>query len=533
MRWNHNHNATQNLFYPQTLQTFSINASSDTAIGNNTVYVAKWGNDVSGNGSRRLPFRTVQKALDMGTHANIVIGDGVYLEDLVNSNGRNIIADNPGSVLFEGTGKSLWLIGTGTLQVRVFGCVVRNFPDITTNAGSQLGFFYSTVENTKRVMPYHNSGTRARIIFRSVFRNVTGETHLTVPTSTNVSYSTFINCRNIIISDPTNYNLYLPFNIFHKCNIQFSEATSNDYTCFDECYFRFSGSVNTSAELLYPPASGFTAATNISELRSLHLAGFAGAVYNFPNCKVGSPGFNNVLAGDFTLTLNSIARNMAYDGKFIGAKGLAGSQDAGDAVYTENVTISNGEATLTDVALPGLIRFPIVDLGAEYELGILDYSGVMGLRNGEAIDANKDLADNTINAGQNLTTNSSYLVEVGSINYNGISHQIGSRFTAVSAASTFSTTESGVVREIIERPNRYAVKMKVHRNDGQLNTFAALDWHLYSLGQKVTSNKVGDVGTGAIIRGNASLDFDASKSQPVFARYYQIELIISINNLRS
>jgi hypothetical protein len=219
----------------------------------------------------------------------------------------------------------------------------------------------------------------------------------------------------------------------------------------------------------------------------------------------------------------------------VGARGFALALNPENAEYLENITITNGVATLANNQLQGVLRWPVTDLGAEYEASSPYINGLAAYRNGESFNVTADLASTAISAGQSLTTNQSYVVETGTINYNGQMYNIGARVTAVSAATTFTTSEGGVLRQVILRPTRQVIKLKTHRSAFDTGTFAGLSWHLYEAGQKITANRVGDLGTGAIIRGNGATDFDRTPSKvlPVYFRGLQVEIIIQPKGLRS
>lgn len=81
-------------------------------------------------------------------------------------------------------------------------------------------------------------------------------------------------------------------------------------------------------------------------------------------------------------------------------------------------------------------------------------------RNGQYIDSIADLDSITKAAGDLLIVPASYLVENGAVVYNGLTYQPGARLTTVAGQTVFSTAASGVLREILEAPQRHTIEMR-------------------------------------------------------------------------
>jgi hypothetical protein len=64
------------------------------------VYVAKWGNDITGNGSRLKPYATIQAAKDLVGNQKIIVGSGTYNQTIIGEP-PHIIGD--GDVVFDGS----------------------------------------------------------------------------------------------------------------------------------------------------------------------------------------------------------------------------------------------------------------------------------------------------------------------------------------------------------------------------------------------------------------------------------------------
>jgi hypothetical protein len=521
MNWNHINLTTHTLLYPggSTNFQFSIGASDDNTIGSNTAYVAKNGNDLTGNGSRRYPFLTIQKGLDSGKTC-VVVGSGVYIEALNAYNGnRYLISDTPHGVILEGTGIPLFG-STAAVSLLLIGCIIQNYGQVNSGTNNGFGYSHCMVSNMRSAF---NQSTTSSVIsraFRTVFRNITG-TNFFHHGADFYTFCTFVN-SNVTLFDNSQPYPVNGYHIFDNCAITISAVVKTDFNLFTNCTFSIKG-------------GAFTAHNTLASFKAAYDTQFPNNGQDFKYTKFTDPLFLDKPANNFALSLNSPARNMTFDAKSIGALPISSNFQPQNALYTENITITNGVATQTNPSLPSLIRTPIIDNGGEYEIGTLNFIGDHADRNGIVIDSNTDLSNVTISAGTTIGTNNYYVVEGGSINYNGVMYQVGSRFTAVAASTTFSTTEGGVIREILSAPNKRTIKAKFHRNLGDTNTFNSLAWNHYILGQKVTANRVGDLGTGAILRGNGDVAFDnaPSKILPVFARYYQLEIIINVNQLKS
>src|ERR1700761_9329453 len=60
---------------------FTVPSGADNARPSGWCYVALFGNDTTGNGSRQLPFRTITKAITtIGANTTYVLASGVYRE---------------------------------------------------------------------------------------------------------------------------------------------------------------------------------------------------------------------------------------------------------------------------------------------------------------------------------------------------------------------------------------------------------------------------------------------------------------------
>ncbi|WP_345102309.1 hypothetical protein [Mucilaginibacter panaciglaebae] len=225
---------------------------------------------------------------------------------------------------------------------------------------------------------------------------------------------------------------------------------------------------------------------------------------------------------------------------------------------------------------------PIVNLLGR-EIANLPSFGFNADRNGQYIDSIADLSTTTYTAGDTVPAGIPFIVEAGAITYNGSVYQPGERGTIVAAATTFTTVTNGIIREIVEAPQRHTIMARftdggtVMNNGDTLTTgyyyyvmsgtieydditysegaiFKAIDnntisgignamlafsteeFQHYEPGIKPTSNNVGNSRTGPIVCGNGDPTYDRGglgiKEFPINAKFIQIRYILRVNNLK-
>jgi hypothetical protein len=59
---------------------FNIPVTADNVRPSNAVYMALFGNDITGNGSREYPYKTLTKALNIANNLYVIISSGTYRE---------------------------------------------------------------------------------------------------------------------------------------------------------------------------------------------------------------------------------------------------------------------------------------------------------------------------------------------------------------------------------------------------------------------------------------------------------------------
>jgi hypothetical protein len=553
----------------------TIAASADDVKPSNCHYVAPWGNDITGNGSRQKPFRT---PTNRGANNFTILASGVYRSNSVINLVSPVVGD--GNVVFDfsfagnvSTDNQSWynvkFIGSGTTVVGAAGQNIMQ--DCIFDKCAPGGNNY---------------------LQRCVVSNFDGTFNLGPGVQNKRENTTFYRCRSIIIQHPFLSNNISHY-IFDKCNISFTNGFPNiNYSLFYQCNIRFNSTPGTASPVYPNIPTGYTNYTSIGAMITDITTAFPIVSKPFEKCAVADPKFNNPSIDDFTLAFDSPARNMSYFGTFIGAYSItkalsvksASSLSAFDNSSAVNLNISDNSLTLIDVENIASIVTKPIDNTLGRELQRLHTFGVNADRNGEYVDSTVDLANTTISAGTTLSVSTPYTVENGSITYDGGVYNAGQRFTSKpSSPGTFTTSTGGVVREILEAPARENVEGRF--SDGALTTvdntatleelawyfvegasvtyngnsyavgaflkvltgitsftgsgllrkvFSDTDAYFYfEINQKPTSNNVGNSRTGAIVRGNGDKDFDRTAANvfPINRKFIQLRYTIQVNNL--
>ena len=566
----------------------TVAASADDVAPSNVFYVALWGNDATGNGSRLKPFRTINKAATTSGGANIIVGNGTYRE-VIGGFSKFVYADGNVVLDFNLTGSASSILAGSTF----YGVTITNYAYQIglKGSGQYCQFIDCTITNCPDVNIRIQNVGQTPVLSRTLIKSCT-RVEFSISIGTIINY-TISDCLLVVFTEATPpLNILRDF-IINRCNVQFTNRTIVDYCCLYQCNVKFSSST-VLPSVFYPetPAT-FTQVNNITDLRNAHVAAFSGAsIYNFPNSIVANPKFNNASVNDYTIALDSPARNLSYFGTFVGAfsitRALAikatGTLSAFDNSSAVNINISDNSLTLIDVDANASIVTKPIDNTAGREMQKLHTFGINADRNGEYVDSTADLANTTISAGTTLSVSTPYVVEIGAITYDGNVYNAGQRFTSKSSsAGTFTTSTSGVVREILESPARENVEARF--SDGALTTvdntatleelawyfvegntvtyngnsyavgtfvkaltgitsftgtgllrkvFSDTDAYFYfEINQKPTSNNVGNSRTGAIVRGNGDKDFDRTAANvfPINKKFIQLRYTIQVNNL--
>lgn len=540
--------------------------SADDVRPRNACYIALFGNDNTGNGSRIYPFKSYKRAKLSNTQY-YVLASGVYREvNTYQEREKYIVAD--GIVVLD---NSYLSVGGGDWTTDMYGV---HFKALTV--AIRLGYLtdcnYDGLNVTSFILYFP--------IFKSIIQN-TGcyalNTNLQNFYFEQQGNNTFVNFNIENTSALSSDNVPVPIfcsSIFSRCKFQIdvNKPFGIMYSLFHNCQFKYTIDdeyilINTTQQLL-----DFIARGN----------GFSTG--SWQTCKVEDPKFNNEEIGDYSLSFDSPARNMSYLGSYIGAKSIGYSIKANaigggfDLSTNQNFNIADNSITLANPALEGSIESNVIPNLIARELATAPVYGSYADRNGQYLDATEDLSTATISVGANLISNTPYLVENAAITYNGAVIQPGERFTTTDVLS-FVSAGNGSCREILEAPQRHTILARFSDGDTVLSSGTALavgHWYYangtinyegiaytdqvfkanttnpftgngnvtlamgneayqhYEPGIKLTSNNAGDVRTGAIIRGNGDPLYERglSKEFPINARFIQFKYIIKVNNLK-
>jgi len=312
---------------------------------------------------------------------------------------------------------------------------------------------------------------------------------------------------------------------------------------------------------------------------------------SFTGCIITDPLFNNPSIGDYSLSFSSPAKNLSFFGTYVGAKSIgyqikvSATESTGNFDFSTNVNlaVANNSITLVDPTQNGSIKTNMIINSAGRQIQRFPIYGFNADRNGQYIDSIPDLDTIVKNAGDALTLTASYLVETGAITYNSVLYQPGDRLTTATGQTTFTTSTSGTLREILEAPERHTIMARfsdggasVSEGDSLVagnwyyivsgtitydsiiynagSSFKAVDttafsgsgtvivalsgetFQHYEPGIQPTSNNTDDTRTGAIIRGNGDPAYVRGgygiQEFPINAKFIQLYYIINVANLK-
>lgn len=499
----------------------SIPNGNDDVRPSNVAYIALFGNDAVGNGSRMYPWKSIQKAIDARA-VIIIVGAGTYREAISTLDPFFMYAD--GDVVFD---YSYYLIpawvkpyGGGTychgLKFKGIGLPVMK--DRASDSRWVDCYFDNCYPHTNGFGLVYNNNN-ARTIF-----NIKD---FSMPLKLGGDGGSFEGKNMTIVSalvklEAGDFDSY----IYSDCKIIIGLSPYMRYSLFHNCTFSFDNGVT------------FISYATVEDLKQAISDNKPSILNYFQNNSFGDPKFNNATIGDFSLAFDSPAKNMSYFGTYIGAQSIAypvkasateadGSFDFSTAV---NINIADNSIAPADDSLLASIETKVITNLIQRELGKAPIYGFNADRNGQYIDSIADLAITTIAPGTDLTANTPYIVEVAAIIYDGHTIQPGERFTTLSVIS-FTSAGGGVCREIIEAPQRHTIMARFADVDSDL---ANTPYQHYEPGVKFTSNNVGNSRTGAIVRGNGDPLYErgTEKEFPINARYIQVKYIIQPNNLK-
>jgi hypothetical protein len=496
-------------------------------------YVGLFGNDTNGNGSRQYPYRSIAHArLSAGQNTILVLSSGVYREADVGIINTTI---GDGDVIIDisfFTGLSFFG-NFYTNAINVFN--IKFIGDSTQRLGIDANSSTYTIRDCDfdGIQPY--SGGYAACMFTNVVVSNLNSLILSDGNMGKITNCTFINIRCLSWSASSTLMTNC---IYMNCNINISSALTSfvRYSIFFNCNFRF-GSNNGNGNLYPSVPSGYVHLNTIADINDELLATFPTSL-TVINSIYADPKFNNLAIQDFTLSFDSPAKNLSYFGTYVGARSIAyplristieesGVFDLSSAI---NLTIANDSITLTDPSTDGMIETIVITNDLGRQIKSLSIYGFNADRNGEYIDSIADLDNVTKSVADILNIPASYIVEDGTISYNSTVLTAGQRFTTVSGQTSFISSTGGIVREILEAPQRHTIEMKV----SDIQPFTTEQYNHYESGITPTTNNIDDSRTGVILRGNGDplyIRGDAVEF-PINSKYIKIRLTIRANNLK-
>lgn len=557
--------------------TTFVNEGADDVPPSNWVYCAIWGNDETGNGSRKYPFKTISHSVSINNH--VIIGAGVYREMVIGF-APYLVAD--GEVILEGTGLARCVQNnSGGNNCTIVRCTLQNA--ITALAGGPAMFIGCKLRNGLVGYAYGCD---------NIFENLTINSYLTSDFGNNPANdnNTFVRCKMLNCAE---FNDVVPFNtvsnIYKKCNLWLNEngAKSMSYSLFFECNVYFGSTYPTVPTVYYPSVTpGWIKIDSIEGLRNAAIAQYPNLEGAFERCLVADPLFNNEPIGDYSLGFSSPAKNLSYFGAHVGAQSIANpfkvsnNEPEGDFYFPSaiNLNIDDNSLTMVNPTALASIETKVKVNFIGRELGKVPVYGFNADRNGQYISSLPDVSNSTINPGTDLMTNTPYLVDTAAITWNGYVIQPGETFTTTDIVS-FTSVGGGICREIVIAPLRHTI-MARFSNGGSIKTvgdtltvgywyyvsgtisyngndytdsvFVAVNtssftgdgavieaitnqaYQHYESGIKFMSNNIGDQRSGEIVRGNGDPEFERGEGKefPINAKFIQLKCIIQPHNLK-
>ena len=569
----------------------TISSSADNVRPANAAYVGLFGNDITGNGSRQYPYRTLQKASTIITSSSnyVIIGAGVYRELMTANANASYIGDGDVTIDVSFFGS----FTNGSANASAYNIKFKGKGSDAGAGGAGGNCFDCTYDG---LQPAGSNNLQAYvknvIIINQGLNNIFfGQAQTSPPFS--IDSCTFYNNQSVIFS--SNNSNYPNGCIFYKCNISSTSVSwmaKAQYCIFYQCNFKITNGVDTTIpKVLYPSVpAGFTYYSDITSLRNAMVAYDSTIINPLPGCSITDPLFNNLAIGDFTLPFNSPAKNASYFGTPVGATSIAynlqanATESLGGFDFSSNVNlnIANNSITIVDTTQTASIETKVIPNLIGREIAKLDTFGFNADRNGQYIDSIIDLSGATMSPSQALNVPFPYLVLSGAIVYNGNTYQPGDRFTT-SGATGFTTSAGGVVQEIIEAPQRHTVMARFSNGYGNVTTGSSVSpnyWYYvnsgsvtysgvtytastvfkthdfgtfsgsgvvtlamlsgdtyqhYEIGTKPYSNNSGNTRTGVILRGNGDPAYVRGGINvtefPINSTFIQLKYIFQVANL--
>ncbi|MBS1523834.1 MAG: hypothetical protein JST50_22720, partial [Bacteroidetes bacterium] len=358
-----------------------INSSADDVRPGGMAYVAPFGNDITGNGSRQYPYRTIEGATNKvsGGSLTVILAAGVYREIPCtttlpqNSTVRGIIGD--GDVILDAAYVNTNKPYANAIELSAYNITWRNFSDAADVA--KFPAFDVIYENCQSLSQYNDAGYN--YINNCIYNNIgraeasNGSTNIMGGINT-LSNCTYNNIGWLLFTNPPQ-KYAVTNNIYVNCNISFDHYTELDYSLFYNCKFYF----GTATPV-------FTAINDVASLQAAMAAAFSvpADAANFSHCIFADPKFNNASIGDFTLATDSPAKNASPQGTYIGAAPvgstlkISATESSGNLDFSSavNLTINDNSLTITDTTQNSQVDTKLIANPTGRELSKLSVSGI-------------------------------------------------------------------------------------------------------------------------------------------------------------
>ena len=303
-----------------------IASSADDVKPSNAAYVALFGNDLTGNGSREKPFRTLYHGSSVSVGNDyVIIASGVYREtDISNTipgafQERILVGDGDVTVDYSYYAQFCFCIGLLVRNIRFIG----NNNAMSGSNGCACWCEDCVFDSCLPTVPAGLFSDRGetRCLLNCVIKNYTSPIvfnygSLSEETVENV---TLYNCSNVSFGGTQ----VIRSCIFKNCNVNFSQGSLYpQYSVFFQCNFSFN-SGGGSGGALYPSVpAGYAYISDYPSLVTAFQAAYPATLTPLNRCQIADPKFSNDVIGDYSLGFDSPAKNASYFGTPVGANSI-------------------------------------------------------------------------------------------------------------------------------------------------------------------------------------------------------------------
>ena len=412
-----------------TIADFADTKWVNRITGENACYLDPQYGDDRNDGHPKRPVATPDAAIAIaGTTGKVVIGAGTILGQITAEFHGELIGDAK-RPLFDGSAFTFFS-GFSTNTFKVINCYLLNYVAIHGTSSQSTRFENCFLEGIVRI----GSGTQ----FGTPF----------------LQFNTFINCftaggNDAYINGELNFNKNTLINSIIRLRsdskIVNCDVDPNSEVQFHTVPILFFDFLNLQGQIDGQTLAAYQAANAGSLPNSINVAS----------------GFTNAAIGDYTLLLTSLIRNAANDGLQIGANKVSGSL-SGQAPFTNvvNAQWNTDKWEAINGSLPAIIESDVIDLGKSFPISRINLYGNEDDLSNRHFD--ETLPNDTVNiTSGNIVSGEAYLViDYASVTYDGEIYTAGQVFTGVVGVTTYATSGSGSVFQIIEKPDQRIIKLR-------------------------------------------------------------------------